>query len=162
MVEDLYLYTGEWFCFAAKGVGHFLIVYLGSHSSIIAAMKYVVIVHEEKIRRFKSKIKDAFFVLNFLNPVMNILLMILLIPNFFVLYEGLSHINRCFGNQKQNYTSMFFMCDLIEPREIYSVEGVFNVMKWIICKLQVTLGYLAFLNVLDVVFYFQTFSFMRK
>ena len=161
-VEDLYLYTGQWFCYAAKVVSQYLIVYLGTHSTIIAAMKYVVIVHEEKIRTFKSKIKETFFVLNFSYPIMSIILSLLLIPNFFVLYGGHSHVERCFGTKTQNYTSMFFICDVIEPRQDYSIEGVFNTMKWIICKGQVIFSYLTILNVLDVIFYCRTFSFMRK
>lgn len=161
-VEDLYLYTGEWFCYAAKVISQFLLMYLGTHSTIIAAMKYVVIVHEENIRTFKTKIKEAFFVLNFSYPIMNILLMVLLIPNFFVLYGGHTHVNRCFGNQNRNYTKWFFMCDLIEPRNSYSVEGVFNIIKWVICKAHISLFYVSSVNVLDVLFYCRTFSFMRK
>ena len=60
-IEDLHLYTGKWFCYVAKVISQFLIIYLATHSTIIAAMKYVVIVHEEKIRNFKSKIKKDIF-----------------------------------------------------------------------------------------------------
>ena len=161
-VEDLYLYTGEWFCYAAKVVSQYLIIYLGTHSTIIAAMKYVVIVHEEKIRTFKSKVKEAFFVLNFSYPIMSIILSLLLMPNFFVMYGGHSHVERCFGSQKGNYSSMFFLCDLIEHRQDNSVKGVFNTTKWIICKAQVIFSYLTLLNILDVIIYCRTFSFMRK
>ena len=161
-VEDLYLYTGEWFCYAAKVVSQFSALYLGAHSTIIAAMKYIVIVHDDKVRKFKSKIKDGFVVLNCTYPIMSIAITLLLIPNYFVLYGGHSHVNRCFGNQNRNYKPMFSICDLIEPRQIYSVEGLFHIMKWIICKAQIVLGYMAFLNIFDLFFYYQTFSFMRK
>ena len=161
-VEDLHLYTGEWFCYTAKVISQFLLIYLGTHSTFIAAMKYVVIVHEEKIRNFKSKIKETFFVLHFAYPIMNILLTVILIPNFLVIYGGHTHINRCLGNQNRNYTTWFFMCDLIEPRNSDSVYGAFNIIKWIICKASVIISYVAPLNFLDAFLYCRTFAFMRK
>ena len=52
-VQDIYLVTGTSFCYVAKVVSHFLIVYVGAHSMIIAALKYIVIVYGEKLDRFK-------------------------------------------------------------------------------------------------------------
>ena len=162
-VENLYMYTGEWFCYAAKVISQFLLFYLGAHSTIIAAMKYVIIVYEEKIRLFKSKIKDTFFFVNISYPIFLILLTVFLIPNYFALYGGHTHINRCFGNQGRNYTKWYFMCDLIETHHTFSsFDEAINSVKVIICKAQVIIFYATTLNLFDLLLYCRTFAYMRK
>ena len=164
-IDDLYMYTGEWFCYTAKVISEFLLKYAGTHSTIIATMKYVVIVHEEKIRLFKTKVKDAFIVLNVLIPIMSILLMVILVPNYFVLYEGHTHINRCFGNQNQNssYTGWLNMCNLIVTQENpSSFQWISTNIKRAICKGNVIIFFLTVLNFFDVILYCRTFAFMRK
>ena len=162
-IDDLYMYTGEWFCYTAKVISEFLLKYLGIHSTIIAVMKYVVIVHEEKIRLFKRKVKDGFIVLNVLIPIMSILLMVILIPNYFVLYEGHTHINRCFGNKNRNYTGWLNMCNLIVTQENpSSFQRISSNIKRAICKGNVIIFYLTALNFFDFILYCRTFAFMRK
>ena len=162
-VENLYIYTGEWFCYAAKVISQFLLFYLGAHSTIIAAMKYVIIVYEEKIRLFKSKVKDTFFILNISYPIFLILFTLFLIPNYFALYGGHTHINRCFGSQGRNYTKWYFMCDLIETHHASSsFDETINIVKVIICKAQVIIFYATSLNFFDLLLYCRTFAFMRK
>ena len=162
-VENLYMYTGEWFCYAAKVISQFLLLYLGAHSTIIAALKYVIIVHDEKIRLFKEKIKNAFFLFNISYPIFIILFTVLLIPNYFAIYEGHTHINRCFGSQGRNYTKWYFMCDLIETHHTNSsFDETMNVAKVIICKAQVIIFYATSLNFFDLLLYCRTFAFMRK
>ena len=162
-VENLYMYTGEWFCYAAKVISQFLLFYLGAHSTIIAAMKYVIIVYEEKIRLFKSKIKDTFFFVNISYPIFLILFTLFLIPNYFALYGGHTHINRCFGNQGRNYTKWYFMCNLIETHQtLSSFDETINIVKVIICKAQVIIFYATSLNLFDLLLYSRTFAFMRR
>ena len=162
-IDDLYMYTGEWFCYTAKVISEFLLKYTGMHSTIIAAMKYVVIVHEEKIRLFKTKVKDTFIVLNVLIPIMSILLMVILVPNYLVLYEGHTHINRCFGNHNRNFTGWYNMCDLIVTQENHSsFQRILNNIKVAICKGNVIIFFLTVLNFFDVILYCRTFAFMRK
>ena len=162
-VENLYMYTGEWFCYAAKVISQFLLIYLGTHSTIIAAMKYVIIVHEEKIRLFKSKIKDIFFFMNISYPIFAILFTLFLIPNYFALYGGHTHINRCFGNHGRNYTKWYFMCDLVQTYHTdSSFDETMNVIKVVICKAQVIIFYATSLNLFDLLLYCRTFAFMRR
>ena len=39
MVQDLYLYTGTWFCYSAKVIATLSNLYVASHSMIISLMK---------------------------------------------------------------------------------------------------------------------------
>ena len=162
LVHDLYLYTGKWFCYAAKVLSQYLIVYFGAHSMIISMMKYFVIVHDTRILKFKEKFKTGFFYLNFLYPIAFIALSVILIPDFFVIYRGHTHINRCLGIESRNYTTMLSLCDFAAPLQMNSFEGVIFVLRWSICKLQVVFMYLCGFNFFDIVFYCRTFSHMRR
>ena len=161
-VQDLYLVTGTWFCYAAKVVSHFLICYLGAHSMVIACLKYIVIVYAEKIDRFKEKIIKTFFYINIAYPIFLTLFPLIYIPNFFVIYNGHTHINRCLGNDNRTYTKLWSMCELVGPLRVNSGYNAINVLKWMVCKAHVILFYASSTNLLDIFFYCKTFAYMRR
>ena len=161
-VQDLYLVTGTWFCYAAKVVSHFLICYLGAHSMVIACLKYIVIVYAEKIDRFKEKIIKTFFYINIAYPIFLTLFPLIYIPDFFVIYNGHTHINRCLGNDNRTYTKLWSMCELVGPLGVNSGYNAINVLKWMVCKAHVILFYASSTNLLDIFFYCITFAYMRR
>ena len=161
-VQDLYLVTGTWFCYAAKVVSHFLISYLASHSLIIAFLKYIVIVYGEKFGSFKEKIIKVFFYINVAYPIFLTLLPLIYIPDFFVIYNGHTHINLCLGNDNRTYTKLWSMCELIGPLEDNSGYNAINILKWVVCKAHVILFYVGGCNLLDIFFYCKTFAYMRR
>ena len=162
LVDDLHKLTGEWFCYATKVVSQYQIIYIGGHSWIISMFKYVVIVHEERIRNYKDKIKMTFFYLNFLYPILSVFLIWCIIPDFFVVYGGFSHSNRCLGTQSKNYSKWISMCNLPQPIHDSSVQDAIYMVKWGTCTAQVIFTYVAGLNILDMIFYCRVFAFMRK
>ena len=161
-VQDLYLVTGTWFCYAAKVVTHFNICYLSSHSLVIAFLKYIVIVYGEKFGSFKEKITKAFLYINVAYPIFLALFPLIYIQDFFVIYNGHTHINRCLGNDNRTYTKLWSMCELIGPLEDNSGYNALNILKWIVCKAHVILFYVGGCNLLDIFFYCRTFAYMRR
>ena len=61
-VQDLHMYSGDWLCYTSKVVIHYNLLYTGGHSLIISTMKYLIIVHDSKFRRYKEKVQTAFFI----------------------------------------------------------------------------------------------------
>ena len=161
-VQDIYLVTGTSFCYVAKVVSHFLIVYVGAHSMIIAALKYIVIVYGEKLDRFKEKIIEAFFYINIVYPIVLTLFPLIYIPDFFMIYNGHTHINRCLGNDNRTYTKLWSMCELIGPLEDNSGYIAINFLKWIVCKGHVIIFYVGGANLLDIFLYCRTFAYMKR
>ena len=75
IVPDLYLFTGEWFCYASKFFTYYGTLYTSTHSLIVSVMKFFLIVHWKNVRNFgKDKVKEIFFFLNFLHPLFTIAL----------------------------------------------------------------------------------------
>jgi hypothetical protein len=68
-VEDLHIYTGEWYCYLAKELRYYGSLYVTTHSLVVSIMKYILIVHWQKVRDFgKEKVTNIFFFVNFLHP----------------------------------------------------------------------------------------------
>ena len=99
MIPDLYLVTGEWFCYTSKVILDYGMMYIVGHSTIISLLKYFVVVHDETIRPYKQKVLDTFFWMNMLHPAIGILLHVVVTPNFYV--------NSCSINPQLNKTNLF-------------------------------------------------------
>ena len=104
VIEDLYMYTGGWLCYLSKFLTYYGGLYVQGHSLIIGLLKYVVIVHWKRSREFgKDKIKRIFFWLNMFHPAIMVILHLLIVPNFFWIWDGHSHVDRCLGDPKNNW-----------------------------------------------------------
>ena len=169
MIQDLYTYTGTWFCYVSKAITYYGLLYTIGHSLIIALMKYTVIVHEESIRNFgKDKVKEIFFWLNFLHPFVWTALDFMLRPEF----DGFIPINRCLGNIKNTSTQgnatsnssnyLVFLCHLAEPLRQNSFEYTVYIFKQGICVLQFVATVLIAINFFEVLLYSKIFSFARR
>ena len=184
LVEDLYKYTGKWFCYTSKVINFYGNQYVTSHSFVISLIKYVLIVKWERARAYgHDKIKIIFAWLDLtIFPMISILLHLLVEPNFFVVFNQLARANRCLGqtNAVQNTTSMILgwktkeeapnlsthnICQrlhfLAENEEDFSTY-ITHILRAITCWIQITFHYLLGLNVFEIVVYFLIFSFMRR
>ena len=64
-IENIYLYTGSWFCYTSKVLAIYGNAHTGGHSFMVAIAKYVLIVHYAKVRSFgQEKVKTIIFWLN--------------------------------------------------------------------------------------------------
>ena len=150
MIPDLYLVTGEWFCYTSKVIIHFAMLYNVGHSMIISLMKYFVIVHDETTRPYKEKILNFFFWFNILHPSISIILHVVVIPEFYVVYGGLEQINTCLGNPEVNKTNLFSVCDIIEPPTDDTLANSIYIIRWLVCNLQAIVTYIVAFNLFDV------------
>ena len=69
-IKDLYLYTGEWFCYLFKVIANYTTFYMFGHALIISLTKYTIIVHWKKAREWgNEKVAMLFFWINIIHPV---------------------------------------------------------------------------------------------
>ena len=170
-VEDLYTYTGEWFCYASKVLLFYGVLYYIGHTLIISIMKYVLIVHWKKVRSFgKDRLVHIFFWTHFLHPIVTILLWLSVRPDFFWAWDGISQFDRCLGDPKNNYVpnsnrtliKLHNMCDFVEPHKEKYLEYIGYFFRMTICGFNVASYYLIGWNFFEILFYFLTFRFMYR
>ena len=174
-VPDLYIHTGQWFCYSSKVVTHYFNIYVTQFSLITGIMKYVIILHWRKVLEIgDEKVKNVFFVVNLFHPVLQIILWLMIEPNFF--YESDSHarIDRCLGDPKNNWgpddlptnrtqNKLHVICNnlLNRPLDDY-FEYTVQYGRSILCWTQFIFLYFSFWNILDVMVYLRIFIFMRR
>ena len=160
-------YTGTWVCYVAAfiyTVGLYLIAF---HSLVVSLMKYVFIVHQNRVLKFgEDKTKKIFFWINILHPLF------LAIPTiYFFDFEAFLSIVSCFDLEEKLETiyntstgnmERIFMCKLnLEENEeldwpmFYSVQQGFCAAKmvWVL---------LFSCNIPEAFCYFTIFRKMRR
>ena len=171
-VEDLYTYTGVWYCYVAKEIRHYGFLYISGHSLVVSVMKYILIVHWEKVRNFgKEEVKEIFFYLTFLHPFFTIALHFVIRPDFLWAYDNFKEIALCLGDPKKiwepgsNVTQMKLhdLCMTIDAPDPESyLEKIFYVVRGSCCWIQVVSLYLTGWNFFEMIFYCRIFGFMRR
>ena len=174
-VPDLYIYTGEWFCYSSKVVTHYFNIHVTQFSLIIGVMKYVLILHCRKVLQIgDEKVKIVFFVFNLFHPALQIIIFLVIDTNFF--YESDSHarIDRCLGDPKNNWgpddlptnrtqNKLHVICNnsLNRPLDGY-LEYTVQYGRFVVCWTQCIFLYFSFWNILDVLVYLRIFIFMKR
>ena len=98
VIPDLHTYTGEWWCYTFRVMVHYANLYHIGHSLIVSILKYIIIVKWEKLTNFKEKkLKEVFFWLNFLHPIIGLAFHFLVRSDFIYAYTGSTPSNRCLG-----------------------------------------------------------------
>ena len=170
LVQDLYKYTGEWFCYASKVATYYGNQYVQGHTLVVSIMKYILIVNWEWAREFgNEKITKIFFYVNFLHPILDILVHLFITPNFFWAYDGYQQIDRCLGDPKFNLvpgsnkslTKLHNLCDLNEPQEGHDLEYALYFVRNGTCWAQIVIFYCILWNFLEILFYSRIFWFMH-
>ena len=172
VVQDLHTHTGRWICYVSRGISYCGIVYISAHTLVVAIMKYIMIVYWDRVMVFgKDKIKQFFFLINFLNPLIMILLLFIVRPDFLVVWDGTSQeIDRCLGDPKNNLdhernhslTKFHTLCELEQPPTENYLEYSGYLARSGICWVHLVTFYVVKTNVLEVLFYTLIFNFMCK
>ena len=171
LVQDLSSYTGDWFCYVSKFLTYYLMLYTSTHSLVVSVLKYVLIVQWSKSLVIgKEKIKQSFFYLNFLHPIITISFHIILKPDFFYVYDGFAQIDRCLGDPKNNWnefvnrsqTKLHNMCNFPSQTDKIDFEVMLQITKFGACWLQVIILYLITFNVFEIIVYCRIFWYMRR
>ena len=167
-VEDLYTYTGEWFCYTSKVLAYYENLYIYGHSLVVSIMKYIIIVYWRKFDR--EKVIETFFWINLLHPVITISLNLIVRQAFFWDYDGMSQSDRCLGDPKNNLepgsnkslNKLHNLCDFVEPPNDHYLEYTVYVCKTLVCGFTVVMFYLALWNLLEILFYSLIFRFLHR
>ena len=171
VVDNLYLYTGTWFCYTSKVISQYGNFYVLGHSLVISVMKYFLIVRWELVAQYgKEKVKKIFFWLNILHPIVMIALHLINRPDFFWAYDGYPQFDRCMGDPKNNWngernntlTKLHNLCSYVESSSSNILEIVINVIRSSYCWLLVMIFYLVSMNILEGVIYYKIFRFMKR
>ena len=170
-VKDLYIYTGSWFCYASKAVTIYGNAYVTGHSFIIAIMKYVMILHQEKVRNFgQEKTKKILFWINIIYPAYILGIFNLVRPDFFFTYGSISQANRCLGksdiissqDNNETITRLHNVCDISPPIHHVSFAYAIYIGRKAICWLHIVITYCNVWNILELFIYCIIFDFMRR
>ena len=174
-VPDLYIHTGKSFCYSSKVVTHYFNIYVTQFSLITGIMKYVIILHCRKVLDIgDEKVKNVFFVVNLFHPALQIILWLIIEPNFF--YESDSHarIDRCLGDPKNNWgpdglptnrtqNKLHIICNNLVNRPLDDyLEYTVQHGRFVVCWTQCIFLYFSFWNILDILVYLRIFIFMRR
>ena len=170
VVPDLYTYTGRWFCYTYIAVAHYSTLYHIGHTLVVSIFKYGVIVQWQKIRDFgEEKFKEVLFWLNILHPVVGLALHFLARPDFLFVFTGVTPGNRCLGEGNDNVvhnkttkSHILSLCEIPEPVVRNWFYDTLLVGRKILCVLHGISIYLMALNIFEIFFYYQIFSFAYR
>ena len=56
--QDLYLFSGVWFCYASKVILHYDIIYTQAHSMVVSILKYSIIVYDVTKTSSKERLNE--------------------------------------------------------------------------------------------------------
>ena len=169
VVKDLYIYTGEWFCFITKIILIIGDAHMMGHSFLIALVKLLVIVHAETDLVRKEKIKDVCFYINCLYGIVVVGILNIARPDYVFVYHN-SMADRCFGrsgvmkleNNTASAANLAQLCDISYSSQQLSFEDLFAFMRKFICWLDVSFIYLNAANVLEGLCYLRIFAYMNR
>ena len=175
-VTDLYLYTGEWFCYTSKFIAIYLQMYTIGHSLFIAILKYIIIVHWQRARDWgNEKILKLFSNIDILHPILTILFWLSIRSDFFSAYDGWVLADRCLGDPKDNWrsdyeelspnrtlTKLHHLCDFDHTQQTKDFDYGVHILKIIVCWMNVLWVYMTNFNLLELIVYWQTFRFMKR
>ena len=161
LIPDVYLLTGEWFCYGGKFIGYATITYISRHSLIIALLKYFIIMKQE--RADVEKLKKVFLWIDLIHPMIDMTLIMILNPEFYVSNEGsVRYVSRCLGKPTMKGSIGNSVCKNIKFFGRKDILHVFNALRNIPCISVVVLRWIMNYNILEMFLYFRIFAHMRR
>ena len=171
-VEDLYIYTGEWYCYLAKELRYYGGLYVTAHSLVVSIMKYILIIHWKKVREFgQDKVKNIFFFVNFLHPICTVAIHLMIRSDFLWVHDPYKEIDLCLGDPKNYWgqsrngtpAKLHNMCMSISSPDPSSIlSQMMYLFRSSVCWIQITCLYLIGWNFFEMLFYCRIFAFMRR
>ena len=105
IVKDLFLYTGEWFCYLFKIIANYTTFYMYGHAFIISLTKYTIIVHWQAARGWgNEKVAMLYFWINITHPAISILIWLCIRPDFFWAWDGMANYADEMSTQPRQYS----------------------------------------------------------
>ena len=171
LVQDLYLYLGEWYCYVSKAITMIGNAHTTQNSFIMALLKYIMILRfQTASEKRKSHINYAVFGLNVIYPFLVVGIFFMVMPDFIIRFDGVSQANRCLGKPEvkvnatnHDHVKIYNACTfIITPVQDVSLKYIFYLIRKSICWLHVVIIYLNMGNILEMIMYYRIFAFMRR
>ena len=71
LIYPVHIIIGDWFCIGGQFIGYLLFFICAVHSFIVASLRYLFIVHENKVTSYgKQKVQKLFFILGVVVPIL--------------------------------------------------------------------------------------------
>ena len=171
LVQDLYLYLGEWYCYVSKALTMIGNAHTTQNSFIMALLKYIMILHfQTATEKRKAHINYILFTLNIIYPFFVVGIFFMVMPDFIIRFDGVSQANRCLGKPEvkvnatnHDHVKIYNACTfIIAPVQDVSLQYIFYLIRKSICWLHVVIIYLNMGNILEMIMYYRIFAFMRR
>ena len=164
-VTKLSDYTGGvWICYIPAFFYAYNTVVGGTHSFLISFIKYIYIVHHEKVRQFgEERLKKIFFLSYVIHPLL------LAIPTVILLdFEASTSLIRCFGVEdeiKERYRNdklgPMFLCKLTLDKD-EKEDSLLYILTQGFCTFKMIWILALSSNILEAFLYFKIFQFMKR
>ena len=150
---------GPWFCFTTEYIFHYVIIYTGIFSLLVAVMKYLWIVHNDKMKIFgEAKAISLFLILHFAIPL--VVSFINLVSNGNK--DHMNVVDQCWGHTEQTENDENALLDYFCYYRRYEIKQYIgeNASHFFEPVLRVTCGclkifyFLSLFNILEFVVYF--------
>ena len=170
-VEDLYVFTGKWFCYVLKVTRYMGALSITGHSLVVSLMKYVQIVHWEKCRAFDGeKIKEIFFWTHLVHPIFTLIFHLMLTPDYIWAHDAYKEIDLCLGdphnhwglNSNSSQTKYHNHCDIGGNSDDSHITYLLYAGRSGLCWIHTMFLYSVVLDIFEVLFYFLIFHFMHR
>ena len=168
-IPSLHVYIGSWFCYMSTVITVYGTASIVGHSCMISLMKYVMIVHREKVAGLGfTRIRTTLFVVNLLHPLPYT------IANVFVEnFEMMTSLKSCLGisstniaiQNEETFSSIMkklWFCGLGNFEHHDSFDYFVYVVKQGTCFTLSIIAVVIFLNILEFFFYRRIFRYMQR
>ena len=158
------IYTGSWICYFALSLHVYCYYAITSHTLLVAVMKFIFIVHLEKVIAFgKEKVKLIFLLINLCLPLFWTTLAILSYEN-----NSTPSINTCFQqlvlstNTTSSGTIKTIFCEFGHQAKVWEHGYILYIIKRCCC-IFLEIVYVAISsNLPEAFFYYKIFRKMRR
>ena len=176
IIRDLYIYTGQWFCYIFEVIAHYSNFYLWGHSLIISLTKYTIIVYWQKAREWgNEKVVMLYLFINMIHPVISLFVWFCIRPDFLWASDATAHIDRRLGDPKHiwvdnferpienaSLTKLHNLCQIAAPTQQDHIQYIINLIRASTCWIHVGFYYGYASNLFEMVVYCRIFVFMRR
>ena len=157
-------YTGGvWICYIPAFFYSYNTLAAGTHSFFIAFMKYIYIVHNEKVRGFdEDKLKKIFFLIYSIHPLFFAIPTVILLD-----FEASTSLLRCFGVEddindryKDDKLGPMYLCKLTLDRDVDESSFIYIITQGF-CTFKMIWILILSSNIPEAFLYFKIFQYMR-
>ena len=162
-IPNLSMYTGEWFCKFAAFVMIYGVYMIITNSLVVAAMKYVFIVHDQTARAYgHEKLQKIFSIIYLAIPF--VFATMSLITND---YDSYKAVNVCLGLDREQMLrrsiwEKLFLCNSKKSSAIMTDNYSINVALQSTCAIKSVLSYITTFNLVEAFFYYKIFTKMKR